>query len=81
MNRRFDKGFALILIIFIMMVFGVLGWTLAVMQAGNFESSLRNLQSRQALYLAEAGAKWGLYDRVTTGQPSSNDSDCVDAGD
>jgi hypothetical protein len=81
MNRRFDKGFALILIIFIMMVFGVLGWTLAVMQAGNFESSVRNLQSRQALYLAEAGAKWGLYNRVVTGDTSSSDSDCLDAGD
>jgi hypothetical protein len=81
MNRRFDKGFALILIIFIMMVFGVLGWTLAVMQAGNFESSVRNLQSRQALYLAEAGTKWGLYNRVTTGETSSSDSDCLDSGD
>jgi hypothetical protein len=81
MRKRFRKGFALILIIFIMMVFGVLGWTLAVMQAGNFESSLRNLQSGQALYLAEAGSKWGLYNRVVTGVTSSSDSDCLDAGD
>ncbi|MFA6383834.1 MAG: TadE family protein, partial [Candidatus Omnitrophota bacterium] len=81
MRKRAGGGFVLILVIFIMMVFGILGWTLAVMQAGNLGSAARNLQDRQALYLAESGAHWGLYNRISTGAAISSDSDCLDAND
>jgi hypothetical protein len=52
-----DKGVALIIVIFAMMLFAVLGATLAVMQSGDFEVNLRNLDSERALNLAEAGAQ------------------------
>lgn len=53
-------GVALIIVIFAMMLFAVLGWTLANLQTGDFEANLRNLDSEQALSLAEAGAQWAL---------------------
>jgi hypothetical protein len=81
MAKRMSRGFVLILVIFVMLVFGILGWTLAVMQAGNLGSSLRSLQDKQALYLAEAGAQWGLSDRIKSGLTSSSDTDCLDAND
>jgi hypothetical protein len=43
-----------------MMLFAVLGVTLAVMQSGDFEVNLRNLDSERALYLAESGGQWAL---------------------
>lgn len=55
-----EKGLALILVIFAMMLFAVLGWTLAVMQSGDFEVSMRDLDSERALYLAESGGQWAL---------------------
>src|SRR3990167_3544378 len=54
------KGVALIIVIFAMMLFAVLGWTLANLQSGDFEINLRNLDSERALGLAEAGAQWAL---------------------
>ncbi|MFH0790601.1 MAG: hypothetical protein V2A64_03120 [Candidatus Omnitrophota bacterium] len=76
------KGFALIIVIFAMMVFAVLGWTLAIMQSTDFEVNLRNLDSEQALELAEAGVQYALQRlsldsnwRVTTG------TDCADSID
>jgi hypothetical protein len=60
-----------------MMIFGILGWTLAVMQTGTFESSLRAVQSEQALYLAEAGVRWGINGYISDGNLSSADDTCA----
>lgn len=57
---RTPKGVALIIVIFAMMLFAVLGWTLANLQSGDFEINLRNLDSERALGLAEAGTQWAL---------------------
>lgn len=57
---RKEKGVALIIVIFAMLLFAVLGWTVSVMQSTDFEVNQRNLQSQRALDLAEAGAQWGL---------------------
>lgn len=54
------RGVSLIIVIFAMMLFAVLGWTLAVMQTTDFQANLRNLDSERALGLAEAGAQWGM---------------------
>ena len=54
------KGVSLIITIFAMMVFAVLGWSLAVMTSTDFESNARDLDSAQALAVAEAGANWAL---------------------
>ena len=59
-NTHDAKGVALIIVIFAMMLFAVLGWTLANLQSGDFEINLRNLDSERALGLAEAGAQWAL---------------------
>jgi len=55
-----NKGVSLIIVIFAMMLFGVLGWTLAVMLTTDFDANLRSLDSERALYTAEAGAQWVL---------------------
>lgn len=54
------KGVSLIIAIFAMMILAGLGWTLAVMQSGDFEASLRQAESERALYLAEAAVQWAL---------------------
>lgn len=54
------KGVTLIIVVFAMMLFGVLGWTLARMQATDFESNLRTFEPDNALNLAEAGAQYAL---------------------
>src|SRR3989338_6830734 len=57
---RANSGVTLIIVVFAMMLLGVLGWTLARMQATDFESNLRTFEPENALNLAEAGAQWGL---------------------
>lgn len=76
-----EKAVALIIVVFAMMLFAVLGWTLANLQSGDFEINLRNLDSERALGLAEAGAQWALNRlsqdsawRTTVGLPDACDS-------
>lgn len=67
-DMRFNnkKGVSLIIVVFAMMLLGVLGWSLAVLQSTDFESSLRQVDSERALYLAEAGAQWALSELDTS---------------
>ncbi len=87
-----NNGVALIIVIFAMMLFAALGWTLANLQTSDFEANLRNFDSEQALSLAEAGAQWAMNQlsqdtcwrtRSGSGGPycGSVDSDCNDNGD
>lgn len=76
-----EEAVALIIVIFAMMLFAVLGWTLANLQSGDFEINLRNLDSERALGLAEAGTQWALNQlsqnsawRTTVGAPDACDS-------
>jgi hypothetical protein len=64
------KSVALIIVVFAMMVFAILGWTLANLISGDFEANLRNLESERALYLSEAGAQWALS-RLSTNPDES----------
>ncbi|MFH1577957.1 MAG: alanine-zipper protein, partial [Candidatus Omnitrophota bacterium] len=61
------KGVSLIIVIFAIMLLGVLGWSLAVLQSTDFEASSRQLESEKALYLAEAGTQWALNQLWTQG--------------
>ncbi len=85
LNKTFNqRGVSLIIVIFAMMLFAVLGWTLAVMQSTDFEANLRNLDSERALGLAEAGAQWGLNQLSQSSSwrtSASPDADCDDADD
>jgi hypothetical protein len=82
-----NKAVALIIVIFAMLLFAVLGWTLAIMQSTDFEANLRNLDSERALGLAEAGANWTLRELVgdpnffTATISAQQDSDCSDSTD
>ncbi|HAH20504.1 MAG: hypothetical protein A2Y00_04920 [Omnitrophica WOR_2 bacterium GWF2_43_52] len=53
-----NKAAALIIVIFAMLVFSILGWALLNLESGDFEINLRTLNSEQALNIAEAGAQW-----------------------
>lgn len=59
-KMRDKKGVALIGVIFALLFFAVLGWTLVVMQSTDFEANVRSLQSERALHLAETGGQWAL---------------------
>ena len=58
--KKQRKSVVLIVVIFLMLIFAVLGTTLMDMQSGDFELSLGTLDSERALYLAESGAEWAL---------------------
>lgn len=76
------RGAALIIVIFAMLLFAVLGWTLANLQTGDFEANLRNLDSGQALSLAEGGAQWALNQlSQNSGWRTTTATDCADSAD
>ena len=90
------KAVTLIIVVFAMMLLGVLGWTLARMQATNFESNLRTFEPENALNMAEAGAQWalnilsqnscartrlGVFNAVNDNDCGLIDTDCNDNGD
>jgi hypothetical protein len=55
---RNDKGVALIIVIFAMMLFSGLAWSIMSTQSNQTESNLRLYESEQALYTAETGVQW-----------------------
>lgn len=57
---RKQRGVVLIIVIFALMVFAVLSWTLSVLQSNDFEVNVSSLQSERALDLAEVGAQWAV---------------------
>lgn len=79
--RLSKKSVALIIVIFAMMLFAMLGWTLAVLISGDFESNLRTLQSERALGLAEAGANWALAElNQDSSWRTTSSADCSAVG-
>lgn len=79
------KGAALIIVIFAMLVFAILGWTLVNLQSGSFLSNLSTLDSERAFNLAEAGQEWAIQQLVLNEawrtQDTGADADCNDPGD
>lgn len=77
-KTQIRKSMVLIVVIFLMLIFAVLGTTLLDMQSGDFELSLSTLDSERALSLAESGGEWALKKLSgditwrTTGAPSDN---------
>jgi len=58
MKKR--KGFALIVSIFVVIVFSVLGAVAASMLSGESISAIKDLRSMQALHIAEAGIRYAI---------------------
>ncbi|MDD5668978.1 MAG: hypothetical protein PHE58_02975 [Candidatus Omnitrophica bacterium] len=60
MVRGDERGISLIIVVFAMMLFAGLGWTLLSMQATDFQANVRTMESERALYLAESGSQWAI---------------------
>ncbi|MDD5348118.1 MAG: hypothetical protein PHT59_05865, partial [Candidatus Omnitrophica bacterium] len=72
-----QQGFSLIVVIFLMMILAIMGWTLANFLAGDFQSGLRSFSSEEALYLAEAGKEWAIRQLISNASfNTSIDRDC-----
>lgn len=75
-----EKAVALIIVIFAMMLFAMLGLTLANLQSGDFEMNLHALDSEQAFNLAEAGQEWAIQklvlDEAWRTDPTNPDDIC-----
>ncbi len=54
------KGISLIIVIFAVLLFAGLGWTLMSMQSQEVASNMRAFDTEKALYIAEAGAQYGM---------------------
>src|SRR3989338_9173644 len=78
-----NKAAALIIVIFAMLVFSILGWALLNLESGDFEINLRILNSEQALNIAEAGLQYSLTQLSSNAswRTGNGDSDCNDNGD
>ena len=79
-----ERGISLIIVIFILMLLGMMGWTLAVLQSTDFDANSRVHDSEKALYLAETGLNY-CYDQLIN-DPTWHtgpvfDQDCTDTGD
>jgi hypothetical protein len=81
---RNERVISLIIVIFIIMLLGMMGWTLAVMQATDFDANTRVHDSEKALYLAETGLNYcynQLINDSTWHTGPVFDNDCTDVGD
>ncbi len=78
------KGMSLVIVIFAMLMFALLGWSLSSMISTDFDASSRLLESERALNLAEAGGQWALVRYMndeTWRTDLNNDRDCNDTGE
>ena len=62
-GERSERGISLIIVIFIVMLLGMMAWSLAVMQATDFDANTRVHNSEKAFYLAETGLNY-CYDQL-----------------
>lgn len=76
-TRMQNRGFALIIVVFAIMLLAVLGWSLSIMQATDFEANTRNLESENARLLAEAGMEWA-FENLILGKITQS-ADCNNA--
>ncbi len=60
MTSKYYRGVTLIIVVFVMMLLAVLGWSLVSLQSVDFESGLRQVSSDRAFNLAETGLQWAL---------------------
>ncbi len=61
-GKKKERGLALLIVIFAMMMLAILGWSLTALLSSNFEGNARNLNSEQALYLADSGIQWARHE-------------------
>ena len=60
-----NKGFSLLLAVFLLVVFGFIGVSIVTMLSNQSVSSSEELISAQAFYLAESGVEWGIRESIT----------------
>ncbi len=72
-----NKGVALIIVIFGIMLLAVLGWTLTSLQSGDFDFNLRHLESERDLFLAEAGIQESIMLLRATDPSFDSDADTL----
>lgn len=73
--KKSERGVSLIMVVTAVMIIGILGWTLANLVSSDFQMNVRNLESEQALYLADAGIQESLM-HLSLGDTSfDNDTD------
>lgn len=79
---RNQKGVSLIIIVFVMVLFAGLAWSLLSMHSGEFETNMRGFESERALYVAEAGAQWGVGQlMLDTSWRTSANTNCDQSSD
>lgn len=62
-----NKGFSLLLAVFLLVVFGFIGVSIVTMLSNQSVSSSEELISAQAFYLAESGVEWGIWKSMDNG--------------
>ncbi len=78
--RKIPKGVSLIIAVFSMMLLGILGLVMAMMISGDFEMNSRDLESEQALYLADAGIQEAVMHLTLADSSFDSDTDYLYRG-
>ncbi|AEI15384.1 hypothetical protein Flexsi_1742 [Flexistipes sinusarabici DSM 4947] len=62
-----NKGFSLLLAVFLLVVFGFIGVSIITMLSNQSVNSSEELISAQAFHLAESGVEWGIRESIDNG--------------
>jgi MSHA biogenesis protein MshP len=63
-KRRSDRGFALMMAIFIIITLAAIGTYLLTISTGQLEAAIQDEQGARAYQAARAGLDWGAYQRL-----------------
>lgn len=78
-----ERGFTLIIVVFMIMLIGGLGWSLAMISSTGFDASLRLFNSEKAMYAALSGQNWAMNMLAENGtwRTDNGDNNCTVAAD
>ena len=82
-RRARRGGSALIIVVFMIMLLGGLGWSLAMIASSGFDANLRLFDSEKAMYAALAGQSWAMNMLEANGlwRTDNGDNACTQASD
>jgi len=72
MFRRFQRGFAIVSAIFLLVVLAALGGFIATVSTTQHVGSAQDVQGARVYYAARTGIEWGLYQALKS-------SSCIDS--
>jgi MSHA biogenesis protein MshP len=80
MFRRFQRGFAIVSAIFLLVVLAALGGFIATVSTTQHVGSAQDVQGDRVYYAARAGIEWGLFQALKSSSCVASSSFVYSAG-